>query len=221
LILLFPLIVVGNGCRNPASPHARAAGGASFEFRHLFPVEAVDTTTSTGRVTVLLSDRMLSRPSPGNYLLVDIEGRLGEARILLDRVRGLTQRLEPPFHVELEWETPPLRDAHSSGMIAAVGPLRATLPSARLMRTGMASGFVDGEIRAEAVVAPRGQPTYAVDLDGDARADAVGYFERREGGPVAPHELGWTAIAESWRRRAEQWERIEYCSWDGMDLIGP
>jgi hypothetical protein len=213
----FGLVAIAFAACAPTHRHSGSATEA-LEVHHLFSVQRVYTTTWIGKVEVLLSDDVLSQPVPGRYVLVDVTGRVGDAQLDLDLVRGWNKSSHPPFHIELDWISAPTRSPEQSGIVVvAVGPLRETLPHARLLRIGSAADH-PGQVER---VGPRDEVKWAVDLDGDGKAEVVSYASRQELGMVEPDFLGWRTTAETWQLRRGHWERIELCSWESGTLVGP
>jgi hypothetical protein len=202
--------------------------GDPAQVRQLFAVEAVDATDAvTGaRVPVLLADSMLSVPSSGLYVLLDTEGRIGDAQVLMGRTRGWDRSAAtPPLHVELQWMAPPSRDARRSLHVVAVGPLEDTLPRARLLRAGIARAGLAASAPDDSdhVHGPHGPALLAVDLDGDGEADVVAYQERRARRSAAPHTMSWDVQAATWLRASpsSSWQKVESCAWVDRTMVGP
>ena len=201
--------------------------GDPAQVRQLFPVEALDATDAvTGaRVPVLLAESVLSTPSSGLYVLLDTEGRIGEARVQLGRTRGWDKSADsPPLHVELQWVGTPSRDARRSLHVVAVGPLDETLPRARLLRAGIARAGLAASAPDDSdhVHGPHGPAFLAVDLDGDGEADVVAYHERRPRRSAAPHTMSWDVRAETWlRASSSSWQKVESCTWVDETMVGP
>ncbi len=192
--------------------------------RQLFAVEWLEATDPAGgRRLVLLADRVLSAPASGNYLILDTEGVAGLARIRPKSVRGRDHtRPEPPLHVELEWVGAPAVRPPDFRHRVAVGPITGTLPKARLLRAGMArAGRPVSEPDEEANVrGPHGPATYAVDLDGDGRADLVAYYHR-EAGARERSRIAYEERAETWSRTSRGWRRVEFVRSQSQGIIGP
>lgn len=108
------------------------------------------------------------------------------------------------------------RDSH----VVVVGPLAGAQPKARLLFLGLAvAGHAASEPAEPLGLAPPpgGDPTYAVDLDGDGKADLL-IRRREQHGPFVKGSAKVQHYEEQWRRE-RKWSRTRACTWTSIDTI--
>ena len=207
---------------NPAEPAPTCAPVDSAGLAHLYPAaftRVSEVETGIERELILV-DGGVSPASEGRYLLLDERGPLTLASV--SRQRG-----EGPVQVELDpiepWlRDPPPRPGESWSHQVLVGPLAEPLPCAKLMFVGLARAGASAERAPEPGTRafPRGEPVYAVDLDGDDAADLALYqatvAERSYGDEV---ELEWEAQTFVFRDGA--WVELDSATWTTRDYYGP
>lgn len=174
-----------------------------------------DRSTRTTLTEVAVAE-LVNGDLKGEFLLVDTAGPI--ATLALARVAetgvGCLRRVS--FRVVGAIDHVPADPAH----VVVIGPLDAPAPKARLMFLGLA---VAGHV-APATVEPLGvagpgggEPTYAVDLDGDRVADV---FSRRseQHGPFVNGLAEVRHVEEHWRR-ARSWKQTRACKWTSVDTL--
>ena len=211
-----------------ASTSATAAPGidGTAAPTQLFDVEAgyAEELPSHSRVFFMTADQVLTRPSDGLYEILDVRGRIGDARIIPERIRGYGHSDDPPLHAELSWIEPPARDPKGLVHVVGIGPLASSLPRARLLLTAVARAGLSADVPDEA---QRGQipadlpVRYAVDLDGDDIADLLSTYVGTQEPSDLPHRLRYHVSAKTLRRTASSWRVVEECDWTEEELVGP
>jgi hypothetical protein len=223
---------LSDGAAAPPAPTASAPEAAPSGVdsaglpTQLFEVEAgeAEELPSHSRVFFMMTEQLLTRPSDGLYEILDVRGRIGDARIIPERIRGFGHSDAPPLHAELSWIEPPARDPEGSVHAVGVGPLSSSLPRARLLLTGLARAGLsaDAPDEAQSGRVPADLPVrYAVDLDGDDLADLLSTYMRNLVPRAGPHRLRYHVSAKTLLRVAGAWREVEACDWTEEELVGP
>lgn len=192
----------------------------------LFEVEAGDAEEwpSGRRVFFMMAERVLTLPGDGRYEILDVRGRIGEAEILPDRIRGYGRTEAAPWHVELSWIEPPARDVRDVPHLVGIGPLSSSLPRARLLLASLARAGLtaDAPHEAESGRVPADLPVrYAVDLDGDNIADLLSSYESTREPDDSTPWLRYHVSAKTLLRVEGSWREVEACEWTEEELVGP
>jgi hypothetical protein len=227
-----PPSALSDGAAAPPAPAASAPEASPSGVdsaatpTQLFEVEAgeAEELPSHSRVFFMMTEQLLTRPSDGLYEILDVRGRIGDARIIPERIRGYGHSDAPPLHAELSWIEPPARDPKGSMHVVAIGPLSSSLPRARLLRTALARAGLSSDIpdEAQSGQVPADLPVrYAVDLDGNDTPDLLSTYMRNLVPSAAPHRLRYHVSAKTLLRTAGSWREVEACDWTEEELVGP
>jgi len=189
--------------------------GATANAVHLMSADLLAMDSTSWVVTAQAYGRP---PADASYALLDEEGLV--ATLSVTNVRG-----SGPHSVQLaiaRWKRQPASRVEASNTHhVVVGPVDGDAECARLMFLGLARG---GSLASRTPDAPgrslpRDGPQYAVDLDGDRRADLVRYV-RSTSGELRDHVIRSRGTGEVFRFR-RRWRRTARARWHTEDLVGP
>ena len=228
IFVTFAWLVLLYGCGGDQSVERYIPEAAEILTTPIFmaPADLTLSEDTAGHSNIaIVSHDCVTRPTSGEYILLDEEGVLG--RVVphhIDRNRnGVSFRVE--FELKEQWtRTPQLVGSSEERLVHSVviGPLHRSFLQARLMALGLQrSGLVHtSPPENPGRDLPRTDPTYCVDLVGDRRCDIAFYWEIEIEGQEG-HFLISKRSMETWNFTSRGWSRVEHGSWEERSLVGP